>query len=368
MGNEIDTTEPNEASKGRAETTDDRQVESPSPQTPSAAVPNVDQVFNYLMYGLSLPERTVRSTAAMIGGAIHESASLLVPQAFQDSTTYSTFVQQMIDLMAQDVGGVAKKTDADTGQDPEVEHYVAKKAVSTFVDIAGIATLHVSPLTVLAIVSDIAYGSKTYLNELAEELKREGVIDESSVINNAAELLDAVGAASAESVDVLDTPPLSVDGLQETIEKTKASVANIDPTLLIPESEIARLWTDMEAMAAKEEVGVFEISSAMTLYTLDHVNTASKGALTTIRVTGDLIDRHLFDHYREGLNEIKERGIYLMLAESSRPYVDAVWYNFATDRPTVTEDVVSGKIVGKVWEGVKGWLGGSGECGDEKDD
>ena len=155
-----------------------------------------------------------------------------------------------------------------------------------------------------------------------------------------------------------------MEGLRETIEKTRTSVANIDPTLLIPQSEIDQLWANMQTMASREEVNVFEISSAMTLYTLDHVNTVSKGALTTIRVTGDFVDRHLFDHYRDGLNQINERGIYVMLADSSRPYLDAVWYNFATDRPTVTEDIVSGKMAGKVWEGMKGWFGG----GDEKDE
>jgi len=46
--------------------------------------PGVDVVYKYLMYGLSLPERTVRSSAAMIGGVINESATLLVPQAFRD--------------------------------------------------------------------------------------------------------------------------------------------------------------------------------------------------------------------------------------------------------------------------------------------
>jgi hypothetical protein len=301
----------------------------------------------------------------MLGGAINESAALLVPQAFKDSKTYNTFVKQMLDLMANDVGGVVKQEDPAARQAANVENYVARKTVSTFIDLAGMATLHVSPLTILAILSDVAYGSKTYLHELTEELKREGVIDENSVINNAAELLDAVGAASAGTADAFDTPPISVDGLRETIEKTRASVANIDPKLLIPESEIAKLWNGMQLMAIKEDVNVFEISSAMTMYTLDQVNTVSKGALTTIRVTGSLVDRHLFDHYRHGLEEINERGIYVMLSESSQPYFDAVWYNFQSDRPTVTEDIISGKMVGKVWSGMKTWLIGKPESTDQ---
>ncbi len=316
--------------------------------------PAFDQVYRYLMFGASLPERAIRSTAAMLGGAIHESASLLVPQAFKDSKTYDAFVQQMLDLLAKDIGGVKKEANAE--DDPLVENYVAKKTVSTFVDFAGMATLHVSPLTVLAIVSDVAYGSKVYLNQLTNELKREGIISKDSVIGSTAELLDAVSVATGESVDVLDTPPLSVDGLRETIDKTTENISKIDPALLIPQSEIAKMWEDMQSMAAREEVNLFEVSSAMTLYALGHVSTVSKGALTTIRVTGGVLEDHLIDHYREGLNEIMERGIYVMLSDSCRPYVDAVWYNFSSNRPTVTEDIFSGKLVGRVWEGMRGWF------------
>ncbi|MDG1872409.1 MAG: hypothetical protein P8J27_00760 [Mariniblastus sp.] len=330
--------------------------------------PGIEQVYRYLMFGISLPERTVRSTAAMIGGVIDESATLLVPQAFRDSKTYNTFVQQMLDTMSRNVGGVGEresdpcKSDNSSKEDgDDVEGFVARKAAGTFIDLAGMATLHVSPLTILAIVCDVAYGSKTYLKELADELKREGVISADSSINNAAELLEAVGAVAANTADAFDLPPLSVEGLHETIESTQASVSGIDPTLIIPESEITRLWTDMQAMADREGVNVFEISSAMTMYTLERVNTVSQGALTTIRVTGSLIDRHMFDHYRQGLDEILDRGFYAMVADSSQPYVEAVWYNFSTDRPTVTEDIVTGKMIGRVWEGVMGWFAPANE-------
>ena len=348
----------NDIEKVETSNRSDSTTENSRASAPSGADPGIEQVYKYLMFGLSLPERTIRSTAAMVGGAIHESASLLVPQAFQDSKTYQTFVRQMLDLLNEDVGGVGKDVPGDDDSS-EVESYVAKKAVSTFVDLAGMATLHVSPMTILAIVCDVAYGSKTYLNELADELKREGVIAQDSTISNAAQLLEAVAVASSDSADALDMPPVSVDGLSETIQRTTANIAEIDPTKLIPQAEAEQLWADMKAMADRENVNVFEISSAMTMYTLEHVNTVSKGALTTIRVTGDLVDRHLFDHYRQSLQDIADRGIYAMLADSSQPYLDAVWFNFSSDRPTLTEDIVTGKIMGRAWEGVKGWFGES---------
>ena len=150
--------------------------------------PGIEQVQRYLMYGLSLPERAVRGTAALVGGAINESATLLVPQAFRDSTTYSKFVQEMLDMLNKDVGGVKLRNQVDevdktapTEDDVAVDEsaqedvadYVAKKTVGTFIDLAGMATLHLSPMTVLAILSDLAYGSQAYLEELAVELKKE---------------------------------------------------------------------------------------------------------------------------------------------------------------------------------------------------
>jgi len=46
-----------------------------------------------MVYGLTLPERTVRSAAALISGAAGESVALIVPRSFQDSKSYRVFVQ-----------------------------------------------------------------------------------------------------------------------------------------------------------------------------------------------------------------------------------------------------------------------------------
>ena len=87
-----------------------------------------------MVFGLSLPERTVRSAAALVSGAAGESVALLVPRSFQDSKSYRVFVQQMLDMLSHDVGGVKKATAAaDELTKIEVaENYVAKKTIGTF--------------------------------------------------------------------------------------------------------------------------------------------------------------------------------------------------------------------------------------------
>ena len=300
-----------------------------SKKIPTETDPGFESVTKYLQYSISLPERAIRSTAAIVGGIAQQSATLLVPSAFQDSKTYKTFVKQMLDMVAHDIGG-AERADGEETPDTQVEGYVAKKTVGTFVDLAGMATLHVSPMTILAVMSDVAYGSNVYLRQLGDELKREGVIDADSTIDHAADLLEAIGSASGKATDRFDKPPLSLDGLRETIEEAQASVGTIDATKIIPQAEIKRMWSEMQDMADSQDVDLIDVSSAMTMYTLNQVATVSKGALTTIRVTGNLLDEHLFDHYWQGLQRINDEGIWQIFASSSQPYIEAVWMNFSS--------------------------------------
>ena len=329
--------------------------------------PESSQVYRYLMYGVSLPERALRATSAVVGGTISESAALLVPQAFRSSKSYEVFVQQMLDLMVRDVGGVADP-DAEKQPDEQVEDFVARKAVGSFIDLAGMATLHLSPLTVLAIVSDVAYGSQTYLKELSAELKQAGIIDEETTIDHAADLLEAVRGTSASTANALDLPPLSVDGLRETIEQTQRAAQGINPTAIIPEAEMQQLWTQMHEMASREGVGVLDISSTMTLFTIGKVGNVGQGALSSVKVAGNMFDRHIFDHYRQGLTEIQKHGLYATLSAASQPYISAVWTNFSSDRETITEDLFTGKLIGRAWTGVRSWWGGDAAPADRSSD
>ncbi len=318
--------------------------------------PGFAQVYQHLMFGLSLPERAIRSTSAVVGGALTESAALLIPQAFRNSKSYEVFVHQMLDFMVHDVGGVRQEKRGDAP--PEVEGFVARKAVGSFVDLAGMATLHVSPLTVLAIVSDVAYGSQFYLHELSRELKAAGVIADDTTIDHAADLLDALSKTSNATAGAFDTPPISIDGLRETIEQTRSAAAQMDATRLIPQAEIKQLWSDMNQIAAKEHVSLLDVSSTMSLYTLNRVGQIGHGALSTVTVAGNMFDRHIFEHYRAGVNEIYAKGLYVTLSESSGPYIAAVWENFSTEKPTLTEDLLSGKMIGRVWNGMQDWFSG----------
>ena len=329
--------------------------EKPNQQT-ERNDPGYGHVRDFLLFGMSLPERTLRTAVGSVSGALRESASLLVPQAFQHSKTYQALIRQTLDFLAEDVGGVEHSEDPDAP--PKVENFVARKAVGNFIEMAGLATVHLSPLMLLAIVSDVAYGSQIYLKEVADDLKRQGVIDQESTVDHVDDLLEAVALAAKTTATAFDTPPLSVEGLKETVRQTREATRAIDPAKVIPQAEVQRLWNEIRETAASQGVNPFAVSSAMTLYSLDKIGLLGRGALSTVKAAGVLFDRHVIDHYTESLHDIRCKGIYASLAQTSRPYIDAVWMNFSTEKTTITEDLCSGKLIGQAWNATRRWLGG----------
>ena len=320
----------------------------------SDETPTVNQVWDYLMFGTTVPERLFRSTTAMIGGVLKESSQLLVPQAFRTSKSYSIFVQQMLDFMTHDLGGVER--DQGEASATEVENYVARKAVGNFIELAGLATLHLSPLTLLAIVSDVAYGSQTYLNELAEELKSEGLIPEKSTISHASDLLDAVREASGVTAQAFDLPPTSIEGLRNTIQQTQDAVQRLDPTTIFPQAEIDRIWLEIHEISSRENISLLGVGGAVSLMAVDRVADVGQGALSAVRVAGNLLENKILSHYSESLAQINERGFYQSLSEVSEPYMEAIWQNFSMEKSTVTEEVLSGRLTGRLWRQVGAWL------------
>ena len=322
-------------------------------QEPEAALATLGR---YFVYSLTVPERTVRSTIGLAAGAAREAADFMVPQAFQSSKTYEVAIRNSLRFLIEDIGGVkGQQTDGAEGPDD----YMARKTVGNFIDLAGIATLHVSPLWLLAIVSDMAYGSKTYLVELGEELKKQGLIDEDSTITQVDDVLEAIQHASGTAAGLFDTPPLSTDQLKETLDETRTAVkAAADYKKVLPEAELKRYWEEMREVAEREDVSLLGVSGAMTMHSLGKVKTVSQGALTGVMVAGGLFNRHVVGHYLDSLKNIHERGLYQTLHDSSAPYIEGVWSNFESNRPTITEDVVSGRAIGKIYDKLTGWLGG----------
>jgi hypothetical protein len=313
---------------------------------------SAETLMGSLLYGLSLPERTARSASAILGGVINESAARLIPAAFRSSRSYRAFVQQALDMMVHDVGGVQNLTAEAANQEAKL----AQKAVGGLLDVAGTATLHLSPMTVLAVFCDLAYGSSHYLKLLSAELKREGIIDAKSSIDHVSDLVDALNATSNKAADALDTPPISIVGLTDTIAQLSDELRKANPSKLLPQAEAQRLWAEMENAAQKADVGLWDVSTTMTLFAMNRITLTTRGALSSIQVAGNLFDEHIIGHYSDALVAIHQRGLYATLSDASTPYLEAVWDNFSDERETWTQELLTGRLIGKGWKSVRGWF------------
>ncbi|NNE00146.1 MAG: hypothetical protein HKN47_22735 [Pirellulaceae bacterium] len=334
----------------------EREIQPPTNMTgtDNSAVPPSDDgsLLGLLTYGLTLPERTARSASAVVGGLVNETAARVIPSVFRTSRSYTVFVQQALDMMVHDVGGVTTNDDGET----TAEGQLAQKAVGGLLDVAGAATLHLSPITVLAVFSDLAYGSSQYLKELSEELKREGIIDAESSIDHVNDLVNALQKTSNRAADAMDTPPISITGITTTIAQLSEEISNVDPRKLMPQSEVARMWQEMESAATEADVGLWDVSTTMTMFAMNRISLTTRGALSSVSVASNLFDQHIVGHYSDALDEISEHGLYATLSQASTPYLDAVWQNFADERETWTEELITGRMIGKAWRGVRGWL------------
>lgn len=311
-----------------------------STETPPPAESNEPPLSAFtknVLYGLSLPERALRSGIGLTAGAVKEVAGVLIPQAFHSAKSYEIAIDKSLRFLTETIGGVSGPAAAAD----EAGAHVARKAVGNFVDLAGLATLHVSPMWVLAAVSDFAYGSKTYVREVADELQKQGIIDSTSTVHHMDDILDAIQRSSGSAASTFDTPPLSVEELKKTLTETREELRGADLTQLLPEAEVRRMWMEMQLVATQQDVSLLEVSSAMTMRMLDEAKTVSSGALTGIRVAGGLFRRSVLEHYTDSLARIREQGFYETVAESYRPYVEAVWYNFAEERETWTEQLLN---------------------------
>jgi hypothetical protein len=322
---------------------------------PGVEPPPADRsLFDSLKYGVSLPERFVRSAAGLTAGTAKDLAEFLVPRSFQDSKTYEVVVRNSLNFVIGNIGGVDLPPGPAGAAQPE--NFLARKAVGNFMDFAGLATLHTSPLWVLAIVSDIAYGTKSYMQELAGELQAQGLIDDASTIHKIDDLLDAVQRASGTAASSLDQPPLSVDELKKSLEQTRLALMDVDPRSLFPEAEIARFWGDMRSLATKEDVSLLGVSGVVAMQTLATVKAVSQGTVTSIIVASQIVNRTVFTHYVDALTRVNQQGLFQTLSNTYEPYVDAVWKNFRDDQRTWTESLMDADTYRSAWTSLKKWV------------
>jgi hypothetical protein len=279
-----------------------------------------------LRFALSFPERLVRSLTAAAGGTVHETAQILLPRLIRRSRFYEATAKNLLRVAIELVGGVEGTTPATptaasgvpTGDTVGAKELAWRKGAGNVVELGSIAAFGFSPLWLLAGASDIARGSRVYLDALVGELKNAGVLALELEIGSVDELLGVFERGTGRTASLIDIPPVELAELRRSFAELAA-----EREALPSPQELAALYAGLQRTAEDENRSLLEVSQGIGMAFLVSARDVSRD--------------HLVIPYREDWQPLWREGFGAYAARVSAPYRRAVAEHFDPDRPTWTE-------------------------------
>ncbi len=303
--------------------------------------PIFSTALEYLTYTLSLPERAVRSLAALIGGSTDLLVKSLLPESLRGTTTYRVTVGLFQAFLLERMAGIAPE-DVTTATGRLKNKYVQRKLLGNVLEAAGLLTMRFSPLWVLAIAGDAAGGGKTFLERLVKHLKINNVIPENAEPKELVDVLEAVQNASDKSATALDQPPLSRDELAQLADEMKESYSKVLTTSVDLIPDLTKVWDDIEKVSVKEKVPLETLLGMMVFEAASFVE-KSVGTVTAVGKTGvELFDEAIVQSYKRTLERVSIEGVDGYLANHFQPFLEAAKGHFDVSKKTWLERKLTG--------------------------
>jgi hypothetical protein len=289
----------------------------------------------------SIPERIVRSTAAVLGGALHETGTLVLPRFIRRSRLYEATAKNLLRVAIEGVGGVktappakspvddARPAEGAPAELPSTDHLTPRelakrKGAGNVVELGSIAAFGFSPLWLLAAASDLLRGSRVYLNALVSELKRAGVVADDAEFGSVEELLGALERGTGRTARLIDIPPLELAELRASIDELRA-----DAGALPGPDELSAAYRGLVRTAERERRPLLEVSTGVGM-----------AFVTSARHVGS---EHVVVPYREDWRPLRREGFAAYARRVAGPYARAAASHFHAERPTWTE-----RLIGRV--------------------
>jgi hypothetical protein len=262
-----------------------------------------------------VPERLVRALAAAAGGAVHETAEVVLPRFARRSRLYEATAKNVLRIAIELVGDVERRAPPDQ---PDAGELMKRKTAGNVVELGSIAAFGFSPLWLLAAASDVSRGSRVYLQALVGELKRAGVLAQEAQLGSVDDLLGALEGTSGTTARLVDLPPLELADLRASLAELRSSAGELPSP-----RELASLYRGLQREAARERRSLLEVSSGLGL-----------AFVLSARSVGR---EHLVAPYGEDWRPLREEGFGAYYRRIAGPYRDAVAAHFDPGRPTWTE-------------------------------
>lgn len=263
----------------------------------------------------------MRSTVALASGIVHEAGEIVIPSGLRRTRLYRNLVGATLRFLIEQVGEVEGVFSPD---DQLPKNFMLRRTAGNGLELIGLATMHASPVWILAALADIAGAGRQLIPEIGKKLVAEGLLAPDARFSTVEQLLDGLQSTSANLAETVNTPPLSVAELRETLARTRDDFRGL--THVNPD-DLWSLWHAIEREAAAQQSSVWELSSVM--------------ALSAIRTTAVHTTGSLLEHYRSTLVEIHRTGYAQFLGRELSPYVKGAMRQFSSERRTLTERLLS---------------------------
>ncbi len=260
----------------------------------------------------------MRSLAALLGGAVHETFTLTLPRLVRSSRLYEATARNLLRVTIELVGGVEARVDPETEFEPDPGRLALRKGAGNVMELGSIFAFGFSPLWILAAAADVSRGSRVYLDVLVAELVRARALPEGSAPGSVDELLGALEGVSGTSARLIDIPPLEVRALRQSLADIRRDAASLPGP-----DELAGVFDGLVEASRREGTSLLEVSVGVGLAFFNSARHVGR--------------QHLLDPYREDLAPVRDEGLGAYARRVSGPYAAAVRRHFDAAAPTFTE-------------------------------
>jgi hypothetical protein len=285
---------------------------------------------------LSLPERVVRTAAALAAGLAKEVGSVVLPRAVQRTHLYRLMVENTLRFLIEQVGEVEGIY---TAQEPMVEKFAIRRAASHGIEVAGIFAFHASPVWVLAALADLSGAGQTLIAEISVALRDGGLLSpQEHPFETVDQLLDGLEKSAGDLAQAVNMPPLNIAEIRAHWEKLRRDL----PVAALPRVEtLQRSWNQLVRSALQENVSIYRLSSLLALSAIrklpSNITWISRAGRVAGRRTGEVLVETVLDHYVESLMEIHRKGYLKFWIQEFDPYIRATARQFSRQHISLTE-------------------------------
>jgi hypothetical protein len=233
----------------------------------------------------------------------------------------------------------------DVAGQPLPADFLKRRTAGNAIEALGIVAFRASPVWVLAALADVCGMGRQLIQEIADALKAQGLLDRETTFSSVDEMLDGLERTSSRLAGTVNTPPLDVATLREEWQALRQDARRLQPQSMPSPAAISDVWRQLRDEAARQERSVFETSSMMAVSAIKAVPDGARWLSASVTVgaarTGQLAATALLDHYRTTLEDIRQTGYATFAARQLGPYVRAAVGQFSPERVTLTERLLA---------------------------